>query len=869
MALTPRSVYRYYEVDGVPSSGDHWPKKAEVIQLLEQMQGSANSPAVVRQTRSELEAVTPASETYGGMVLNDPNPANNGYYSRSGGAWVFGRGFPDTFARVALSGSGTAQTGVVQAGVNPASIEVFFAKVATANTGALTLSISGEAPKPVVNLAGNTLSAGEWTGMVMFYLNDANQYQMLIDAGAAAAAAASAGMASTDAVRAENAADAAEAALSSVIATSFATKAAAEAYTPVAAPTFIRIEGYYTAGDGGAALYKRVTSEPAHSGKLSIVLNDGITVVWYEIAEPNPLPQMFGVSGSGATTTAATTAGNPSITLADALDFRNGQGIALEHCGAASALATPTGLTVAATGLNRQGPVGSTTYAYRVAAVDNDGGVSAASAPVTINNGHATLGTVSSSIRGLAFNVVRWTTTAPGVAVWRSKSGGAYELLGVFGMGQRDSIADGVMDAGLPQVTMPWIPAMPPSVALNNRLVTRVVSGGGTTALALQDAPVVSGGAFYARHDDTAAVASYLSAVRMAEFPPGEYNINPITVPATVASFKGSGASAVFKGWSVLQSTIYATGMPDGFVLENINVLPVAWHNAIGIQLEETIGASIKNCRLSGNLPVFLNQCGRVLVQDNYISNWIDSAIFDYQGDSNFISNNVISAGCAAIPQNAAAIHILESNSTIVTGNKTYGNHVYSVKAEAGNQISIEDNYSYNSWCEAYHFAGSVSGSRIKGNTMFGGTLKMDYAISISNDDRPNADIYGNEICDNYIYQCGTAAIAVVEFGGANPSISFTMIKGNVIIAPNANQQPTMPGILIEGEHVSNTYIDSNTFIASGSIDFLVKESAAIYGMPNNTQVGTLFGQKGYSGAGLASLSGTGSTKLAGGGTGL
>ncbi|GEM_PF-1392922 len=192
MALTPRSVYRYYEVDGVPSSGKRRPKKAEIIQLLEQMQGSASAPAVVRQTRAELDAVTPASETYGGMVLNDPNPANNGYYSRDGGVWVFGRGFPDTFARVVLSGSGTVQTGIVHAGVNPASIEVFFAKVATPNTGVMTLSISGETPKPVVNLAGNPLSAGEWTGMVMFYLNDDGQYQLLIDAGAAASAAQSA-----------------------------------------------------------------------------------------------------------------------------------------------------------------------------------------------------------------------------------------------------------------------------------------------------------------------------------------------------------------------------------------------------------------------------------------------------------------------------------------------------------------------------------------------------------------------------------------------------------------------------------------------------------------------------------------------------
>lgn len=44
----------------------------------------------------------------------------------------------------------------------------------------------------------------------------------------------------------------------------------------------------------------------------------------------------------------------------------------------------------------------------------------------------------------------------------------------------------------------------------------------------------------------------------------------------------------------------------------------------------------------------------------------------------------------------------------------------------------------------------------------------MDYAISISNDHVDDAVMYANEISNNYIYQCGTAAIAVVEFGGAN-----------------------------------------------------------------------------------------------------
>ncbi len=212
MSQTIDQVFRDYKTQGVPASGEHEPDKREIRALLKMIQNSGGQ-AVTRNTLSALNGVTPPTENYMGVVLADPTASNNGYYYRSGGAWVFGRPFPDTFAEVALSGSGTAQTGAVDTGVNPSGVEVFFARVTTPNTGPLTLSISGGPAREVVNLAGNPLSAGEWTGMVMFFLNEGGQYQLLLDAGAAQAAAASATFADeraddadAAAVRAENAA---------------------------------------------------------------------------------------------------------------------------------------------------------------------------------------------------------------------------------------------------------------------------------------------------------------------------------------------------------------------------------------------------------------------------------------------------------------------------------------------------------------------------------------------------------------------------------------------------------------------------------------------------------------------------------------
>ncbi|GEM_PF-3511889 len=184
-------VLRDNVIKNDPHSGVHWPDKAEMRAMLKAIRDSGGK-AVTKRTLAALNAVTPPDENFMGVVLNDPNPANNGYYSRSGGAWVFGRGFPDTFARVALSGSGSAQTGEVSPGVSPAIVDMFYAFVQTDNDGPLTLSIGGEPARAVLNLAGNPLSAGEWTKTVVFTINEDGQYQLIIDAGAAAAAAQSA-----------------------------------------------------------------------------------------------------------------------------------------------------------------------------------------------------------------------------------------------------------------------------------------------------------------------------------------------------------------------------------------------------------------------------------------------------------------------------------------------------------------------------------------------------------------------------------------------------------------------------------------------------------------------------------------------------
>jgi hypothetical protein len=187
VSQTIDQVFRDFNTDNVPASGDHWPDKKDIRALLKLIQNSGGQ-SITRNTLAALNGVTPPNENYMGVVLTG---AGAGYYSRTGGVWVFGRPFPDTIAGVTLSGSGTAQTGTPSPGVNPASVLVYFAEVTTPNTAPLKLTIGG-VQRDVVNAAGNPLSAGEWTGGVQFRINPDGKFQLVNDAGAAHSAAQSA-----------------------------------------------------------------------------------------------------------------------------------------------------------------------------------------------------------------------------------------------------------------------------------------------------------------------------------------------------------------------------------------------------------------------------------------------------------------------------------------------------------------------------------------------------------------------------------------------------------------------------------------------------------------------------------------------------
>jgi hypothetical protein len=588
-------------------------------------------------------------------------------------------------------------------------------------------------------------------------------------------------------------------------------------------------------------------------------------------------------SGSAQNTTTTCVASSTAITLAAAQDFVNGQGIALEHCGATFSGAAPTAFVVSANSEAAfgQGPTGSTTYSYQIACVDAAGGVGAALSAVTITNGNATLGTVTQSARQIAYNAVTWTTTCPGVAIWRNRASAGYQLIGVFNNAAAEftccpvaTYGAEVDDAGMPQVTIPFIPATPPVTALNDRLVTTVSSGGGATSLVLSAAPSNAATGAYVRHDDTAALNTYLSANSSASIPAGTFNVSAITFPTTLGAIRGAGkANTIFQGWNTSAYTLYGTGMPSGFAVSDLTIAPVAIGSGNGLEIASTTNCRISANSLSGQTALYTTGDTACAIVDNDIVTWINDAVFELGGSGNIFRGNYVYAGQEI--NYAQGFLIRNSNNDIIQGNIVAGGELFAYDLQGitstatNNNNILSGNTSINSLRESYHISGFGSDDQIVNNYAYPGAFGIDYCVSASDDIMPSIVQTDNVISNNVLESCGIAAISVSQFGGATPSIVYTVISGNTIFGPNADNISGTGAIFLNGSGITSTKINGNTFLTAGAtpITYLIIESNATYGYPTSTQVGTMFGVAGTSGT--VSLGGSGSTKLTGGSTGL
>lgn len=259
-------------------------------------------------------------------------------------------------------------------------------------------------------------------------------------------------------------------------------------------------------------------------------------------------PEDFGAAGSGQNTTGTILSSSTTLALTAAKDFANGQGIRVNHAGAAFTINQPGTVTVTPTGGS------GTLYAYTIASLDAAGGVGQSIANGTTSTGAATL-------TGSAFNTLTWSApsgTAPtAYAVYGNKAG-SLTLIGI-------TTTLSFVDIGSGGITGPdWVPAAPQTgAAIADWLVTTISSGGGTNSLTLAAAATTAATTQNVIHDDTAALNAAIALAATAHTPAvalscdTSYNVSSAIVGSAGILIRGCGTP----GYG---GTIFAPPFPSG-----------------------------------------------------------------------------------------------------------------------------------------------------------------------------------------------------------------------------------------------------------------------------------------------------------------
>lgn len=244
----------------------------------------------------------------------------------------------------AVGGTANAITATGPAGVGDVSTYIF--EAAATNTGAVTLSVSGESPaRSIVDQNGASLSAGDIKQNHYYQIFDnGSEYVLLRDREAVTLA--------------EAAQQAAEGAAATVVAVRFVSVAALQAANVDAAVQMVLLLGYNEAGDTPRlARYRRYTDSPVptHPGVLysndgaAWVLSEGeVYVEWFGAVGDLELTQFYPVIYNPAQPTNNKTAIDNARATAEALGvpLRSGPGNFLYATGGDGNLTAHAGMTL-------------------------------------------------------------------------------------------------------------------------------------------------------------------------------------------------------------------------------------------------------------------------------------------------------------------------------------------------------------------------------------------------------------------------------------------------------------------------------------------------------------------------------------------
>jgi hypothetical protein len=238
----------------------------------------------------------------------------------------------------------------------------------------------------------------------------------------------------------------------------------------------------------------------------------------------------FGASGSGNSFIGTVSGGSSSLSLNSPGDFAQGQGIKIEHAGPACHFGNGPCGSGPAPSVRPHGK-GSFIYAYRIACIDDHGGIGPAGPQVAASNSQL------DATKAIA-NMLTWRQPPGATACAIYRSGRLVAVTSTSNFTDWGQVY-------YPGIVLPDIPANPPAVALSDSLVTTVMSASGS-AVGLQAPASSAARNVSVKHDDSAALTQAFAALSSGStlrFAPGTYlfSVEGFSIPASNVKILGAG----------------------------------------------------------------------------------------------------------------------------------------------------------------------------------------------------------------------------------------------------------------------------------------------------------------------------------------
>lgn len=429
-----------------------------------------------------------------------------------------------------------------------------------------------------------------------------------------------------------------------------------------------------------------------------------------------------GYCGSSQTLTASITVNTNLLTTSNIQDFQVGQSVIVTNAGASTTIATPSFSSSNQSGSGGipgslaigGGPTGSSTYGYRVAAIDVNGAYTAASVEARLTNCTALLGDPMLGTSGSWLSVwPNFDANAIAYAIYRSTapSGVPTGYVGLYSYG--GNADTGYFDGGLAIETPPnGIPPSYPSAPGGGYLIATIQSityTGGTYQITLSQNALNTANNVVVYHDDYQVLQAALnSGSAKVYLPAGTYTCSQqLQCTTSGQTVYGDGYNTIITFRKVLDGISIQAG---DVTIRDIHI-DGAKSLSTGIATDNVPSGTIINdiiverCKLTNILQqaVFFqnsntDQWNRVTVRDNTGVNTLNGYyVLGNIRESNITNNNLDFTqynygGRGICLRNVSSPPYYPSVATIVGNNIRTTNHTAGITIQGSGKVTVVGN---------------------------------------------------------------------------------------------------------------------------------------------------------------------------------